>query len=93
MQALYHAMPQKPTDIWSRGLPDLIHGLFELALNLLKGNIPLPTEQYKKLKCQEKILRLLRTRTQSWGFFLPLPSAAVSILGNLIGLVSKWVNK
>nr|DAC81315.1 TPA_asm: gasderminX [Larimichthys croaker adintovirus] len=97
LKALYHATPRKRKDILAHSSPDFLQALCEIALNLLKGNIPLSSPQYKKLKSRRKIIRLLadkktalnqKRRTlmkQSGGFILPLLSAAVPILGNLIG--------
>ena len=53
LQALYRASPQKCKDI-AHSSPDFLQALCEIALNLLKGNIPLSTSQYKKLQRQKK---------------------------------------
>lgn len=97
LKALYQATPLKRKDILAHCSPDFIRALCEIALNLLKGNIPLSPSQYKKLKRQRKVIRLLADKKtglkhkhrilkrQSGGFILPLLSAAVPILGNLLG--------
>ena len=97
LKALYHATPQKRKDIIAHCSPDFLQALCEIALNLLKGNIPLSASQYKKLKSQKKIIRLLADRKtglkrkhqvlkkQSGGFIFPLLSAAVPLIGNLLG--------
>lgn len=97
LQALYHASPQKRKDILAHSSPDFLQALCEIALNLLKGNIPLSGSQYQKLKRQKKIIRLLADKKtslnrkrqvlkkQTGGFLFPLLSAAVPILGNLLG--------
>lgn len=97
LKALYHATPQKRKDIIAHCSPDFLQALCEIALNLLKGNIPLSTSQYKKLKRQKKIIRLLADhktslkrkhqvlKKQTGGFIFPLLSAAVPLIGNLLG--------
>lgn len=97
MRALYHATAQKRKDILRHCSPDFLQALSEVALNLLKGNIPLSQRQYKTLKSKKKIIRLLGHRktslkqkrqalmTQSGGFILPLLAAAIPILGQVIG--------
>lgn len=97
LRALYHASPLKRKDILTHSSPDFVHALCELALNLIKGNIPLSPEHFKKLKRQKKILRLLADKKkglkqkraalkkQTGGFIFPLLAAAVPILGDLLG--------
>lgn len=97
LQALYHACQQKRKDILAHSFPYLLQVLCEIHLNLLRGNIPLSTSQYQKLKHQKKIIRLLADRKtslnrehqvlkkQTGGFLFSLLSAAVPILGNLLG--------
>lgn len=97
LKALYDASPQKRKDIIAHCSPDFLQALCEIALNLLKGNIPLSNCQYAKLKRQKKIIRLLADKKtslkrkhralkkQTGGFILPLLSAAVPLLGNLLG--------
>ena len=97
LKALYHATPRKRKDIIAYGSPDFLQALCEIALNLLKGNIPLSPSQYKTLKRRKKIIRLLADKKiglkrkhqvlkkQTGGFIFPLLSAAVPLLGNLLG--------
>ena len=97
LKALYHATPQKRKDIIAHCSPDFLQALCEIALNLLKGNIPLAPSQFRNLKRQKKIIRLLADKKiglkrkhqvlkkQKGGFILPLLSAAVPLIGNLLG--------
>jgi len=61
LSALYHATPKKRKDILIHSSPDF-KGL-KIALNLLKGNIPLSPSQFKKLK-RQKLSDCWRTRKQ-----------------------------
>lgn len=97
LSALYHATPKKRKDILIHGSPDFIQALCEIALNLLKGNIPLSPSQFKKLKRQKTIIKLLSDKKttlkrkhqvlkkQTGGFLLPLLAAAIPMIGELIG--------
>lgn len=97
LKALYRAPPRKHRDILLHSTPDFIRALCEIALNLLKGNIPLTPSLFKKLKRQKGIIRLLADKKiglkrkrltlekQTGGFLLPLLSAAIPLIGNLIG--------
>ena len=101
LTALYHATPKKRKDILSHGSPDFIQTLCEIALNLLKGNIPLSPSQLKKLKRQKKAIRLLANKNvsltskrqtlkkQSGGFILPLLAAVVPMIGSLLGGIAR----
>ncbi len=59
LRALYHATPRKRKDILTHSSLDFLQALWEVALNRLKGNIPLSPRQYKTLKRKRKIIRLL----------------------------------
>ena len=97
LRALCNAPPRKRKDILRHSSDDFIHTLCELSLNLLKGNVPLSTCQYKKLKRQKNIIRALACKKtslkrkrgtlmkQSGGFILPLLSAVVPLFGQLLG--------
>lgn len=97
LKALCNAKPSKRKDILKNCSTDFLQSLCELSLNLLKGNIPLSGAQYKKLKKQKNIFKLLASkktnlktkftalRKQSGGFLLPLLGAVIPILGQLLG--------
>ena len=74
---------------------DLILSLCELALNILKGNIPLKKSQYTRLKKHKKWIKLFadkktsvkkkRRVVQTGGaFILPLIAAALPFITSLI---------
>ena len=97
LKALYHAKPSKRKDILKHCSPDFLQALCELSLNLLKGHLKVSPSQYRQLNRQKNIIRLLADKKtslkrkhqvlkkQTGGFILPLLSAAVPILGNLLG--------
>lgn len=96
LQMLARATPRRRKDILKGCSADVLHSLAEIALNLLKGNIPLSPSQFQKLKRHKKLIRLLADRKttvkrkrnalqQTGGFLLPLLSAAIPIVGELIG--------
>lgn len=94
LKALYCASPKKRKDILLRSSLDFIQALCEIALNLLKGNIPSSPSQFKKLKMQKKIIRLLADKKTNLKtnklalqkqFLLPLLATAVPLIGDLIG--------
>ena len=62
LKALCQARPSKRKDILKNCSTDFLQSLCELSLNLLKGNIPLSGAQYKKLKKQKKIIKLLASK-------------------------------
>lgn len=97
MKALYTARPQKRKELLKHSSPDLIRTLCEISLNVLKGNIPLSGTQYKKLKRQKRILKLLTDKNtslhrkhqaivnQRGGFLLPLLGVVAPLIGELVG--------
>jgi hypothetical protein len=81
--------------ILGRCSSDLILALCEIALNLLKGRIPLTLNQLKKLRRQKTAIKLFANKRaslqkkrhsiqQSGGFLLPLLSIAVPFITSLI---------
>jgi len=102
LRALYHATPQKRKDILSHCSPDFLKALCEIALNILKGNIKLSPSQYRSLKKQKKVIRLLADKksglkrkrlalkSQGGGFILPILTALAPIIGDLVaGIVRR----
>lgn len=95
LKVLAKATPKRRKDILRGCSPDLLQTLCEIALNLLKGNIPLSLQQYQKLKRYKKNIRLIadkkasvkskRRVLQTGGFLFPLLTAAIPIIGELIG--------
>ena len=93
LTALYRGSTQQRRNILQSASKDLILTFCEIALNVLRGNVPLTAEQFKKLKklktkiklCADKKTSLARKRKaiQTGGFLLPLLSVALPLLGNL----------
>lgn len=75
---------------------DFILSICEICLNVLKGNIPLNSEQYSRLKKHKTFIKLLADKKssvkkkrkvvkQSGGFIGPLLSIALPFISGLIG--------
>ena len=89
---LYKAKPGMRKVIVCGASADFID---EIALNVLRGNIPLTEKQYAQLKKKRGIIRLVadkkvkhlkkkKTINQSGGFLLPLLGAAIPFITSLI---------
>lgn len=101
LRALFHAKPGQRKHILAQSPDSLVKALCEIALNLVKGNIPLTTCQLKKLKKQKNIFRLLADKKKSLkkkraalrqkgGFIFPLLATLAPVFGSLIsGLIKK----
>ena len=94
-KALLALKPSERRIFLCQGSDDLILALCEIALNVLKGNVPLTSDQYSKLNKQKKFIKLFANRktgvkhkrkvlTQTGGFLLPLLGAAVPFLTSLL---------
>lgn len=59
MALLFKANPSMRKLIISKAAPDFINALCEVALNVLKGNIPLTTKQYKILQKKKSVIRVV----------------------------------
>lgn len=87
----------KRRDLIERGGGRMQNLLRQLAVNLLKGNIPLTPSQLKKLKKYKRVIRRLADRrtsaanrkriTQSGGGFMAMLPLAISALSTLTSLV------
>lgn len=95
LQMLYKASPSVRRVIVCGSSADFIDALCEIALNVLRGNIPLTEKQYSHLKKNRSIIRLIadkkvkhlkkkKTIKQSGGFLLPLLGAAIPFITSLI---------
>lgn len=95
MELIYKSKPHMRRLIISKASPDFINALCELALNVLKGNVPLSSNQYKQLQKQKSVIRFVADKkvkalkkkkaiTQRGGFLLPLLGAAIPFLTSLI---------
>ena len=94
LKALTSLKPAERRSFLCQGPDDLILTLCEIALNVLKGNIPLTSAQYSRLRKEKKIIKLFadpkgpmkrkrKVLTQSGGFLLPLLGAAIPFLTSL----------
>lgn len=93
LTALYRGSAHQRKNILQSASKDLVLTLCEIALNILRGNIPLTAKQFKKFKkqktkiklCADKKASLKRKRKaiQTGGFLLPLLSVAIPVLSSL----------
>lgn len=95
LRALVRATPKERKTLLGHCSSDLILSLCEIALNLLKGRIPLTLTQLKNFKRQKTAIKLFANKRtslqkkrhaiqQSGGFLLPLLSIAVPFITSLI---------
>ena len=95
LETIYKSTPRVRKVIVSKANPDFINALCEIALNVLRGNIPLTDKQYTVLKKKKKLIRIVadkkikltkkkKTLNQTGGFLLPLLGAAIPFILNLI---------
>lgn len=93
MELLYKSKPSVRKVIVSKAGPDFINALCELALNILNGNVPLTTKQYKKLNKKKSVIRLVADKkvkvfkkkkvlNQHGGFLVPLLAAALPFISS-----------
>ena len=95
LELLYKSVPGMRRVIVCGASADFINALCEIALNVLRGNIPLTDKQYAQLEKKRGIIRLVadkkvkrgkkkKTINQSGGFLLPLLGAAILFITSLI---------
>ena len=97
MKSLLKADPAKRKQILKEGTNELITCLVDSAINVLKGNVPLTSCQYKALKRRKKLIRALADpktgvhlkrglliKQKGSGFFLPLLAAVLPAITSLI---------
>lgn len=95
LKSIHRSTPQRRKDILRDAHKDLILSICELALNVLRGNVPLTSKQYRVFKKQKKFIKLFADKrasietkrkviNQSGGFLLPLLSVAVPFITSLI---------
>lgn len=95
LEALYKAPPRVRIAIVNNAGPDFINALCEIAVNVLRGNIPLTDKQYRMLKRNKTGIRLVankkvrvsqkkKTINQSGGFLPALLGAAIPFIASLI---------
>ena len=94
LQLVYKSSPSVRRSIISNATQDFISALCEIALNLLKGNIPLNPKQFSQLKKSKTLIRFIADKknkllkkkkkiNQKGGFLLPLLSAAIPLITGL----------
>ena len=95
IQALASSTPRRRKLILRNATKVELEGLFEICLNLLRGKIPLNTDQYRKLKRERKAIEALSDRrvslqqkkkiiNQRGGFLGQLAIYALPLLTNII---------
>lgn len=95
LKLLLKAKPGQRRVILQAATDELIVTLCEIALNILRGNIPLTEQQYQKLKRRKSDIKLIANKkigvrrkrkfiNQQGGFLLPLLSIAVPFITSLI---------
>lgn len=97
LRALQYLSKEQREAVLRKADARTIRCICECALNVLRGNVPLKTEQRRKLRRHASVLRRLAAKKGCWrskkrfivqsGGFLPLLLAPVlgTILSNLIG--------
>lgn len=95
LKILVKAGPKQRKAILCNANNDLVGAIAEIALNTLKGNLPLKPSQYQNLKRKKDCIKKLSDRKlslkkkkqvilQSGGFIGPLLGAAIPLLTNLL---------
>lgn len=95
LELVYKSSPSVRRVIVNNAGSDFINALCEIALNVLRGNIPLSDKQYNQLKKKKKSIKLItvkgvklakkkKTINQTGGFLLPLLGAAIPFIFSLI---------
>ena len=95
LKKLLKAKPHQRRVILQTGSDELILSLCEVALNILRGTIPLTSGQYRRLVKNKSLIKLIadkkigvgkkrRTINQQGGFILPLLSVAIPFITSLI---------
>lgn len=97
LHALQHLNKEQRQALLRKADPSIIRCICECALNILRGNIPLKSDQKKKLRRHAPLIRRLAAKKGCWkskkkfvvqsGGFLPLLLAPIlgTVLSNLIG--------
>lgn len=95
LKQLIRGSPGQRRDILHTASDELIQALCEIALNILRGNIPLTGKQIAKLKKQKALIKLLARKSvriskkrrviiqKGGAFLLPLLSAAIPLITSL----------
>lgn len=95
LKILVKAGPRQRKAILCNANNDLVGAIAEIALNTLKGNLPLKPSQYRSLKRKKGVIKKLSDRKvslkkkkqiilQSGGFIGPLLGTAIPLLTSLL---------
>ncbi len=88
LKLLYNASPKQRRVILQSASDQLILSLCEIALNVLRGTIPLNSAQFRRLKREKRRSNTLRVKiriiNQRGGFLVPLLSVAIPFITSLI---------
>jgi hypothetical protein len=101
LQVIKSAGPKLRKVILSNYNKELLHSIFDCALNVLNGNLTLKPCAKRKLRKHKTVHRKIadkrlplaakrKTIVQRGGFLLPLLSAALPLLANLLLRSSGW---
>ena len=86
LHLLARSGPQRRKSLLKQATKDELSSLFEICLNILKGNIPLDSKTYKKFKRQSSLLRTLSNKKVS----LKRKKRLVNQKGGFIGAIAKF---
>ena len=95
LKKLLKSSPLQRRIILQTASDELILTLCEVALNTLRGTIPLTSGQYRKLEKKKNLIKLIadkkigvlkkrQTINQQGGFILPLLSVAIPFISSII---------
>ena len=95
LKSILKAKPPQRRLLLQTASDELILTLCEVALNILRGTIPLTSAQYKKLEKKKTAIKFIadkkigvlkkrRAINQEGGFILPLLSVAIPFISSLI---------
>ena len=92
---LARSRPKRRKSLLKQATREELTSLFEICLNILKGNMPLNQTEYQRLKKHRNIIRKLANKrlsfkrkkvivNQKGGFLGTLASIAIPVLGSLL---------
>ena len=95
LKSILKAKPLQRRLILQSASDELILTQCEVALNILRGTIPLTKAQYRKLEKKKNLIKLIadkkigvlkkrQTINQQGGFILPLLSVAIPFISSII---------
>lgn len=95
LHLLARSRPKQRKILLRQATKDELLSLFEICLNIIKGNIPLKAEDFKKLKRHKGLLRTLSDKkvtlkhkkkliNQKGGFIANLAAFAIPLIASLL---------